>query len=822
MNRTLLEELAKKYGFTPEERAGLSLVDPTMTLAGALEELAAPPPAPAQPHDPGDRYQHLAPLGRGGMGEVHRVWDRVLERAVAMKIILPARSSAAAARFEQEARLAAQLQHPGIVAVYDLGSLGDGRFYLTMEEIRGQTLDQLISDGPGTRRLLELLARVCEAVAHAHSQGVLHRDLKPANVMVVSGSSIKLVDWGLSLQAQAPLPPDGAPRAPRSANATSYQGTPAYMAPELLAVPPQVPTVAADVYALGVVLYRILAGQLPFSSPVFLTQQLRIQRGELAPAPLPEPTPPLLAALCLRSLAPTPSERPTAAELAQALQAHLDGEQQREVALALVDEADDMLRSLRAQQQQAADAEASGKASLKDIPRSAPSSEKAPAWSKLDHAQALREASWRAEMRYLERLQQALTLSPGLESAHERLARWHRERLDAAEASNNTEASVRALAGLEAHDLGSHRAHRRGDGALSLVTEPPGARVALFRYTERQRRLVPTPMPDLGTTPLSAVPLPMGSYLLELHHPDCETVRYPVHITRQHHWDGVRPGSTEATPIRLPPRGSLGQDEVYVPPGWFARGQDPETNARLHDRVWVDGVVFSRHPVTTAQYLAFLDALASGGHADDAWRLAPHIPGSAKDDNILLVEQGPSGRFRVAVPPGERGPTPDTPMVRVSWAGAHAYCQWLKTQRPGAWRLPGEWEWEKAARGVDGRPFPWGRFGDEAWACTRHSHADSVPFPCPISAFPEDESVYGVRHVGGNVRNWCGDADIWGAPTDDGIARVPDPDDPTPHRLMRGGGWDHFITHSRCAWRHYNSLVGTSRTCGVRPVRSHP
>ncbi|MEZ4302952.1 MAG: serine/threonine-protein kinase, partial [Polyangiaceae bacterium] len=156
-----------------------------------------------------DRYEDLRQLGSGGFGNVRRVLDRKLDRAVAMKILRPEIDATASlrARFLSEIRLAARLAHPGIVAIHDFGELADGRLWFTMAEVEGRTLQAIIDEAMEAspderaarrRRLLDYCARVCDAVAYAHDQGVIHRDLKPANVMIGAFGQVLVMDWGLA------------------------------------------------------------------------------------------------------------------------------------------------------------------------------------------------------------------------------------------------------------------------------------------------------------------------------------------------------------------------------------------------------------------------------------------------------------------------------------------------------------------------------------------------------------------------------------------------------------------------------------------------
>src|SRR5262249_54787517 len=149
-------------------------------------------------------YEIQSEIGRGGMGVVYRARDLALGRLVAVKVLqdrFPA-SGQAARRFLGEARITGQLQHPGIPAVHQVGTLPDGRPYLAMKLISGHALDQVLRERPEPAaergRLLAVFAAACQAVGFAHSRGVIHRDLKPANVMMAAFGEVQVMDWGLA------------------------------------------------------------------------------------------------------------------------------------------------------------------------------------------------------------------------------------------------------------------------------------------------------------------------------------------------------------------------------------------------------------------------------------------------------------------------------------------------------------------------------------------------------------------------------------------------------------------------------------------------
>src|SRR5262249_54270082 len=188
---------------------------------------AAGPASAASQDQRAGRVQLLGEIARGGMGVVLRGHDPELQRELAVKVILPAHrdNPELLRRFVGEARLAGQLQHPGIMPVYDVGRLADGRPFFAMKLIEGRTLAELLAErgdpGQDLPRFLRYFEAVCQAVGYAHARGVIHRDLKPANVMVGSFGEVQVMDWGLAKRLDDG--PDAAPDqppAPRPASST--------------------------------------------------------------------------------------------------------------------------------------------------------------------------------------------------------------------------------------------------------------------------------------------------------------------------------------------------------------------------------------------------------------------------------------------------------------------------------------------------------------------------------------------------------------------------------------------------------------------------
>lgn len=226
---------------------------------------------------PFGRYRLLQLLGQGGMGRVFKAWDPELRRAVALKQVKHdgASDDEGLPRFLREARLAAKLRHPNIVAVYDVGAV-DGRHFITMEYIQGRTLAAWLAEtrearstssraqaGP-LRRGVELLALVAEAVAYAHAEGIVHRDLKPSNVLLDRSERPYVMDFGLAKEVSLGADAEGRCTATDLTRTGDVLGTPAYMSPEQASGEGAGASPATDVWALGVMLFELLTGRLPF------------------------------------------------------------------------------------------------------------------------------------------------------------------------------------------------------------------------------------------------------------------------------------------------------------------------------------------------------------------------------------------------------------------------------------------------------------------------------------------------------------------------------------------------------------------------------
>jgi serine/threonine-protein kinase len=382
--RQLLEALVDRHIQTHsgDAQQSLAAISPPPALQQELEEIADPdvqaslahvPSEPrsraegtvshitTSPSSQGLRYRILRPHARGGLGEVYVAEDVELRREVALKEIRKDHSQddASCGRFVQEAEITGGLEHPGVVPVYGLGKYDDGRPFYAMRFIKGDNLKNAIrrfhqtepaAQGPPGNRpetptarnvaFRELLGRfvdVCNAVAYAHSRGVLHRDLKPGNIMLGKYGETLIVDWGLAKavgRAEAPadlgettLWPGSADSDRAATRMGTALGTPAFMSPEQAAGKLDQLGPASDIYSLGATFYMLLTGQAPFDGDAGEILR-RVQQGEFPPPRQVKPgVPPALEGICLKAMAKRPQDRyRTPLELAEDIERWLADE----------------------------------------------------------------------------------------------------------------------------------------------------------------------------------------------------------------------------------------------------------------------------------------------------------------------------------------------------------------------------------------------------------------------------------------------------------------------------------------------------------------
>ena len=788
-------------------------------VAPPVGRLPPPPPVPgASIVPPGDlegpRYATQDWLGSGGVGHVAASLDRVIRRTVALKTIRQSQANdpTVAARFVEEARITAQLEHPNIVPVYDMGTLDGGAPFYTMRVVQRRSLHDVLAT-PIRRawslvRLLGVLVQVSRALAYAHSRGVVHRDVKPDNVLLGDFGEVYLADWGLAKltpQTSVQIHRPGSAPPPR---VSEGGGTPGYMAPEMVRGQWDRVDHRVDLFALGVMLYEVLVGKAPFDGPSLEKVISNTARCEPVLPSIAAPGAPLLLEdLCMQLLAKEPQQRPSSAEeVAQRIEEFLEGskekQRRREEARRLCERAREPLERYQVLEGERQRLVARAREVLRDVKGWEPVEKKRPGWELEDLAERTDREGGLALARAIDLYGTALGYDPQSFDAHKGLADlyWARARLMEAERRPVSQVYYEAL--VSEHDVGGEYAAILAAGArLSLRSHPSGAHVVARRYFERDRVLVPGDERYLGTTPVQEAKLEPGSWLLVLKREGHRDVRYPVLLARGAHHQGDVTLYTDA---------EIGEGFVHVPAGSAIIGGDAEAyDALPRTDCFVEDFAIARFPVTMREYCTFLDDL----ERLDPQRVLKRAPHDQRGSEGLDVVRDAEGRWtpheqiiegdaRKLFPPSE-GHLWKVPVLLVDWFDAVAFCKWMGAREGAELRLPDEAEWEKAARGVDGRFYPWGDRFDPTFCLMRESR----PFtnqPEPVGTFPTDESPYGVRDVAGGMREWVGD--VFGERSAAELLAEPEPGPDTPRsestpRRTRSGAWLTDGKWARCASR---------------------
>ncbi|MCU0723009.1 MAG: serine/threonine protein kinase, partial [Planctomycetes bacterium] len=317
------------------ERSAMSMI-PTRVAKTSRVSLTPgelPPEAQDGPAA-AERYSRMGEIGRGGMGAILKVVDNDIRRPVAMKVILGGSDEDKLSRFVEEAQVTGQLEHPNIVPVHELGVTPEGKVYFTMKLVKGESLDAILdkvaAEGRGDpagrpytdryplSHLLEIFLKICDALAFAHSRGVLHRDLKPENVMAGAFGEVLVLDWGLAkVKGRA----DKASEAVATARSESegersitgdVMGTPAYMPPEQAKGLVEEIDARSDVFALGGILYKILTRKAPYGGATVTNILASAMDASWTPPRRRAPeldVPPELESVCMRAMAARKEDR---------------------------------------------------------------------------------------------------------------------------------------------------------------------------------------------------------------------------------------------------------------------------------------------------------------------------------------------------------------------------------------------------------------------------------------------------------------------------------------------------------------------------------
>jgi serine/threonine-protein kinase len=681
------------------------------------------------------------------MGRVDEAFDCVLGRAVAKKSLHSDAPEDRAVMLVAEAQTCAQLEHPSIVPVYDLTANYDGTPSYTMRVVRGRTLRDLLSDNENPKKehtpfaqVLGIFRQVCLAVDYAHSKGVVHRDLKPDNVIVGEFGEVYVVDWGIAHVIEGSA-------VQRTGIGPMIAGTPAYMAPEQI-LGGEVDG-RADVFALGVIFYEMVAGSRPFEDESIRGVHARRKKLVDVPPSRRAEQPDALGAitgffdeLILACLSPNRTHRPGRARvIAAAIDEFLDAERENAErerdAEAHVHAAEEARRELERLDAEAKRLEEAADAALAALPIWEDAARKDSAWALATRARNLKSNAAQAAARAETELMRAIGRVSHHRAARRALAALYFRQFSVAELAGDEERMTRFMDLARAYDDGDLALELANQGEL-LVEASDEATIWVQRYEPSGPLLKPATPVELGTTPTAKVLLASGSYLVSARRNGIE-IRYPLVIVR---------AKTHRLKLRMPAPGEVPDDMVVIAGGPFLT---VGTSGRLVESHLPD-FALGRFPVTCAQYAAWLSSFP-----DTVTRQA-HVPKTMAGAPVLVetkrgwvlgahVIEGPA---RARIPAGL---DLEVPVMSVTWQDAAAFAAWKSAQTKRKYRLPSDREWDKAMRGADGRPFPMGTALDPSFARLRDSRPEP-PQPEPVGAFVLDESPYGVRDLAGGVGDW--------------------------------------------------------------------
>lgn len=693
-----------------------------------------------------DRFEILSVLGHGGAGIVHLARDRLLNREVALKSPTPAtKTPAPPEQLLIEAQITSLLDHPGVVPVYDVGRDEAGQFFYTMRVVNQPNLSHLLTDSgsPFGGKQIEdwvlALKQACLTVQYAHDHGVIHRDIKPQNILLGDYGEVYVVDWGMARVVDETLglkrtnvEPDGL-----------LIGTLRYMSPEQFTGSHSSVDKRSDVYSLGAVLYFILTGTPPFveeslialREAVLTTQPILPHKRVLG-----RQIPIMLSEICMRALNKKPDDRfQSAKELADALSGYLARAEERSRAEILA-QGEVVSAGLARQRwegliEELASTRDGCRAVRESLPSWAAAQEKAPLWEMEARAEALEVDLERAFAEAVRGYRQALTYQADMGEATTQLTELYWWRMVAAE----RDGMKAAAAGWEAlvGQTGGEEARRRLTAGASLQVVVPD-RVFhghISRFEERSRRLVTIHQADITSDSPRVDGLGQGSYLLTLSSEGSATMAIPLVLHRG--------------------------DEQQLSPVFHASDSVPKefvvvsasTSEGVSELESIGPFALMRYPVTCREYLDFLNTIR---HEDPAQAML-HAPRIHEDaPSYFTVDQDGAFSLPQADQEGDAWQL-DWPIIMVNHADCLAYSAWISARDGFDYRLPSSAEWQRAARGLDGRRYPWGNHFDATFCCMRESTRERA-VPANVGTYPTDRSPYGIMDMAGNVAEWTSTA----------------------------------------------------------------
>jgi formylglycine-generating enzyme required for sulfatase activity len=718
-------------------------------------------------------------IGSGSMAEVYKALQPNMDRLVGIKILSPQLSHDPqfVARFRREVQIAAALEHPHILPVIDFGQ-DDSTLYLVMRYVGGGTLHDLIQKGALPPQMaLRYLTEIGEALDYAHSRKIVHRDIKPRNVLLDEQGNPFLTDFGLSKLLEA---------GSITSSGLEMIGTPHYMSPEQARGEPV--DGRTDLYSLGVVLYQMLTGRVPFDADSTVGI---IMKHIGAPVPsitaempdLPEALDPVIA----RAMAKGPDDRfQTAHELASAV------------------------------------AEALGTAVLAGRivtrhPLRNGGSNVLRWWRQrtLEGVSFLRKVQ--VLLAWLLRNVRSHAAHGSLGEAVRRLFPSRREQT-ALVGGGLVLATLVVVAAVSL--MGTMAWAMRPERTATPPPRLTATRAPITSATLETSQARATSAPAAATATAAITPVPEAPTATLTPPAPTNTPSLPA--------DTALPPGTST----LLPGSSLTWDRdlmqlLYVPAGEFTLGAaDSDLQASEDERpalqVYLDAFWIDQTEVTVAQFDEFVKAIDYQTDAERGCCAGDYekVGGIVFAPNSMFA---PKANWKLPNGPGADMASPRDPVMQVSWKDATAYCAWAGR------RLPTEAEWEKAARGTDARLYPWGNEADPSRLnfCDRNCQADwRMPGDDGFSrtahsgAYPAGASPYGALDMAGNVREWV--ADFYGEFR--GYFAIPTANPPGPDtgdtRVLRGGSWLDSLDRARTTARASDVPDARNNVTGFRCAAS--
>ena len=733
------------------------------------------------------KYQIIKELGRGGFGIVYEALDSVLNRRVAIKVLHPTLTvdTQFLYRFQQEAALAARMEHPNIVTIHDFDQQ-DGRYFIVMSLMRqGSLKDRLQKLGAlSTDQAQIMFKQVASGLAYAHEQGIIHRDLKPGNILIDEHGIARVADFGFAKAL------DGNESMTFS-TLGNPMGTAAYMAPEIWEGKPA--SVSSDLYSLGCIGHEMLTGKALFEGES--TAQIVTQHVVYGPQ-LAEDLPDGWRKLLSRCLMKDPNERyPSANALLEDLQWGVFSapqELQSEIVLRSVEVDSEDVEGIEYLPSSTADPVAGGVASSVPL-----------------QGQAM-DTSWQGQVRAHQPLaqggretgQDSSVPGQGMEATRQDELRHEREVVRFA--PDAARMGRQAGTQMPVSSYGAARSETKQAIQLSKPSIGTTRSVLEARRKTVNRRfwalliglitilVILNPPPTVKDIGKENVPLYIEatSTFDQRHYvstPDPSSIPSTETMPTEDSQTAVNNPEQDRRQSKTNVRWQDGMEMVYVPEGEFTMGstdsdadddESPVREVRL-DAYWID-----KYEVSNGQYQKCVNAgKCTKPRSTDSSTRSSYYGNTEYDD---------------------------FPVIYVSWHQAKAYCEWAGGS------LPTEAQWEKAARGKNGRKYPW---GDESPNSNLVNYGEIKGDTTAVGSYPRGASPYGAMDMAGNVWEWVED---WYKYSYD-QSQIDNPDGPSNggKRVFRGGSWFNYDRDIRSANRNGSfSPTVTSLNIGFRCVSS--